>query len=223
MTWTTARSATCGASIALRWRSATARALPELPSALGIEEPVTQSAHDDQVARAPWVRFDLLAQALDMRVESLAITVVVGTPHGRDQLGPGEEAAAAAQHELEQAELLGRKYRERPPHPDLVVRDVHLDRSGNQDFCVDVPGARTPALAPQLVGDAMSELPHREGLDQEFVCSGLEGVGAAAVRDRWSDEDDRGGGRRPHGPTRFEPVGARARGFQQHQGGPLGG
>src|SRR3546814_6233160 len=71
-------------------------------------EAVAEASHGHEHRRVARVRLDARADALDVHVERLGVSEVVGSPHPVDQLPTGQDTPGVAHQHLEQLEFLER-------------------------------------------------------------------------------------------------------------------
>src|SRR5947209_248864 len=96
------------------------------------EEAVAEPSHGHQVGRRLRVALDLLPQPLDVDVEGLRVTEVVGSPHLGDQEITGQQSPLPPDEQRQQPELLGCEPHLLAPHPHLVALHVELHRAAAQ-------------------------------------------------------------------------------------------
>src|SRR2546421_8685671 len=90
-------------------------------------EPVSDTPDRGEPAGTGAVGLDLAAQALDVHIERLGVTHVVGAPHLVQEGVPGEHPPGVGHERLQQLELLARERDLFSSHRQLVAGPVEAD------------------------------------------------------------------------------------------------
>src|SRR5438270_7672567 len=136
-------------------------------------EPVSDPPDRGEPAGTGAVGLDLAAKALDVHVERLGVTHVVGAPHLVEERLPGEDPSGVGHERFQQLELLARERHLLSPHRQLVAGHVETDVADLEHL---VGGLSPSAVGrpPEHGTHAGHQLPQPVGLGHVVVRPYLE-------------------------------------------------